>query len=146
MDNKQFYYEEGPVIKRIRPWALIVTLGYFLLIALLDGNWGEFVVKEIYLKILENILIAMIAFLYGSRGVEKVSQIMQRKTLFSMRKPLSERNAYRDQDDYLDTDDYRDTEDILYELEKDAHKYKLSKQQADIMERIEDIERANNLR
>jgi len=72
------YYKEGNTIKMIRPWALIITLGYFLAILVLDGNWGEFAIRDVYLNILENILVTMIAFLYGSRGVEKVSQIIKK--------------------------------------------------------------------
>ena len=80
-DNNEntFFYKEGKIIKMVRPWALIITLGYFLLAMTLDGNWGEFAIRDVYLNILENILITMIAFLYGSRGVEKVSQIIHKK-------------------------------------------------------------------
>ena len=57
--------------QRIRPYAFISTLIIFFILMILDGNIGEFHVRDIYLKILEAILTTMIIFYFTSRGVEK---------------------------------------------------------------------------
>jgi len=58
----------------IRPSGFLITLFVFLLIIFLDGNLGNFSVKEAYLPILETVLVTMIIALYGSRGIEKTAK------------------------------------------------------------------------
>ena len=55
----------------VRPSTFILTLFIFFILMVSDGNWGVFNIRDIYLKILESILVTMVIALFASRGVEK---------------------------------------------------------------------------
>jgi hypothetical protein len=65
--------------KFTRPGSFIVTLIFYFAITLLDGNYDEFTVKDIYVHILETILLTQITFLFTTRSVEKVVESWNRK-------------------------------------------------------------------
>jgi hypothetical protein len=64
--------EEHKWRKYIRPGSYIFSLIVFFALMFIDGNITGFAIKEIYLKILENLLLAMTAFYFTSRGLEKI--------------------------------------------------------------------------
>ena len=61
----------------VRPSTFILTLFIFFILMVFDGNWGEFHIRDIYLKILESILVTMVIALFASRGVEKTFGIIK---------------------------------------------------------------------
>ena len=58
----------------IRPVGFVVTLGIFFLLMFIDGNVGNFTVREAYLPILETVLVTIVVAFFGSRGVEKTTR------------------------------------------------------------------------
>ncbi len=63
--------------KYVRPGALLSTLLLFMILMIIDGNIGEFSIKEHYLTILETLLTTMVVFYYSSRGIEKVAKTIK---------------------------------------------------------------------
>ncbi len=69
--------EEEPKWKAfIRPGGFIITLFLFFLLVFIDGNVGEFAIKEAYFPIIEAVLVTIVIALYASRGAEKVTNYM----------------------------------------------------------------------
>lgn len=57
--------------KVIRPLSIVISLGVFFFIMFADGNWGDFTVKEIYIKTLGSMIEVQFIFYFTSKGVEK---------------------------------------------------------------------------
>ena len=66
-----------PFNKFIRPGALTISLIIFMILMVLDGNIGEFTIRNNYLDILETLLTTMVVFYFSSRGIEKVAKTIQ---------------------------------------------------------------------
>ena len=63
-----------------RPGSFVLTMFVFFTIMILDGNYGEFAIRDIYVHILEGIIITMIVALFTSRGAEKIVDRLSDKT------------------------------------------------------------------
>ncbi|ACF12745.1 conserved hypothetical protein [Chloroherpeton thalassium ATCC 35110] len=61
--------------KSVRPLLLIGSFVLFFLASLADGNFGGFQIKDIYIPIYKEIMLTGVMFYFGSRGIEKISQI-----------------------------------------------------------------------
>ena len=57
--------------KNIRPMSLIFLLIVLTTFALTDGNVGEFVIKEHYISIYEQLALAAFSFYFIIRGINK---------------------------------------------------------------------------
>ena len=97
----------------IRPITFIITLLIFFIIMLLDGNWNEFQIRDIYLKILESILVTMVIALFTSRGVEKTFDIIKSK-----QEPQKENERPYDYRDYDQQNKYQEDEPDIYKKYK----------------------------
>lgn len=65
---------EQPTLKYIRPGIIIWLTLFTCLLALIDGNVGEFTVKESYITLLEAILVVTYGSFFIGRSVEKVKK------------------------------------------------------------------------
>ena len=65
-DNEHF------ITRMVRPLSFIFVQILFGSIVLLDGNMGEFSVKEAYIPVIEGLMLTMTIAYFGSRGAEKV--------------------------------------------------------------------------
>lgn len=66
-DNKA-----GLLNRIVRPATLVYVLVVFTLLAIADGNLGGFVVKEVYIKALTEVLWIAIPAYFGARTIEKI--------------------------------------------------------------------------
>jgi len=64
--------------KNIRPLSLVFLLGTVSVLALFDGNVGEFVVGNSYVELFRQLLLLAFGFYFGSRGVEKVVKVWKK--------------------------------------------------------------------
>jgi len=70
----------GTVLARnVRPLTLIYLLFVFTLLALTDGNFGEFVVKAIYITVFEALLYIVFTAYFTSRGLEHIARYLSGK-------------------------------------------------------------------
>ena len=65
-DNEHF------ITRLVRPLSVVFMLVLFVIIVLLDGNVGMFLVNPAYVPVIENLLVTMIFAYFGSRGAEKI--------------------------------------------------------------------------
>jgi len=68
-DNQNF------ITRIVRPFVVVYVVVMFTAITMLDGNIGDFQIKQSYIPIFETLLIAVIGAYFGSRGFEKVASI-----------------------------------------------------------------------
>lgn len=64
--------------KNIRPLALVFLLGTVSVLALFDGNIGEFAVGDSYVELYRQLLLLAFGFYFGSRGIEKVVKVWKK--------------------------------------------------------------------
>lgn len=64
--------------KNIRPLVLIFILAIYSLFSVLDGNIGEFNIAQSYIELLGQWGMLIMSFYFGSRGAEKISQIIKK--------------------------------------------------------------------
>ena len=64
--------------KNIRPLTLVFLLGLVSILAVFDGNIGEFVVEDSYVDLYRQLLLLAFGFYFGSRGVEKVMKVWKK--------------------------------------------------------------------
>lgn len=72
--------KDGVFTKYLRPASLAITLLFVLVIAVLDGNVGEFTVKAVYLTMIGGVLSIMVMFYFSSRGAEKIADTAAKAT------------------------------------------------------------------
>jgi len=65
---------EQPSLKYLRPGIIIWLTLFVSLLALVDGNVGDFTVKDSYIKLLEAILMVVYGAFFIGRSVEKVKK------------------------------------------------------------------------
>ena len=63
----------------IRPFAVISTLIFFMVVSVIDGTYIN--VKEPYIKILDGLLTTLVVMYFGSRGFEKISYHLNSKDI-----------------------------------------------------------------
>lgn len=63
--------------KSVRPLTVIVLLVLFLFFATADA-FGWMSVSEVYLDMLDDLMLTAIAFYFGSRGIEKTAKTLRR--------------------------------------------------------------------
>ncbi len=63
------------ITKMVRPFIVVWVVMVFTLIAFLDGNYGDFTLKESYIPVFEMLLIGVIGAYFGGRSFEKISSI-----------------------------------------------------------------------
>jgi hypothetical protein len=72
--------QDDKLAKRVRPASLLYLMGFMTVIILADSIDGlGFDVKESYVGLIETLLVTVFVAYFGSRGIEKVSQIRSRK-------------------------------------------------------------------
>ncbi|MDX1808302.1 MAG: hypothetical protein R3331_02055 [Sulfurospirillaceae bacterium] len=69
---------EHIITRLVRPLSFIYVLVIFSFMALLDGNIGTFHINTAYLPIFQGLLGTMVVAYFGSRGIEKVSNIIKK--------------------------------------------------------------------
>lgn len=68
--------QDDTLAKRVRPASLLYLLMFMTVIILADSITGlGFEVKESYVDLIETLLVTVFVAYFGSRGIEKVSQI-----------------------------------------------------------------------
>lgn len=65
--------------KNIRPLVLIFLLAMYSVMVILDGNIGGFQINEAYIQLLGQWGMLVMSFYFGSRGAEKIAQIITKK-------------------------------------------------------------------
>jgi len=63
---------EHTITRLIRPLSYGMMFILFLSAVFLDGNIGEFKIKDVYIPVIETLFSTMTIFYFGSRGIEKV--------------------------------------------------------------------------
>ena len=63
--------------KNIRPASLIFLMLTFVIISFADGNVGEFTLADGYQEIYQSLLLVSFSAYFGSRGLEKITNIRQ---------------------------------------------------------------------
>ena len=63
--------------KNIRPASLIFLMLTFVIISFADGNVGEFTLADGYQEIYQSLLLVSFSAYFGSRGLEKITNIKQ---------------------------------------------------------------------
>lgn len=62
--------------KNIRPLVLIFLLGMYSLLSLIDGNVSDIVINESYVQLLGQWGMLVMSFYFGSRGLEKITNLI----------------------------------------------------------------------
>lgn len=71
---------DDPAAKKVRPYSLVYMLFLMTVIVLGDSiQLLQFEVKDSYISLVETLLVTMVVAYFGSRGIEKVSQIKNGK-------------------------------------------------------------------
>lgn len=71
---------DDPAAKKVRPYSLVYMLFLMTVIILGDSiQLLQFEVKDSYISLVETLLVTMVVAYFGSRGIEKVSQIKNGK-------------------------------------------------------------------
>ena len=70
---------DSTLTKMIRPLSVIFTTLVISALAITHGNFGDFVVDESYIVLFKNLLILQYGFYFGSRGIEKVVETINKK-------------------------------------------------------------------
>lgn len=65
--------------KNVRPMTLVFLLVSYFFLAVSDGNIGQFQVQDMYVNLLGQMMNLAFVFYFGSRGAEKIAQIVKRK-------------------------------------------------------------------
>lgn len=60
--------------KNVRPLTLIYLIAVVSVLALTDGNVGEFAIRSEYITLFTGLLTLVFSFYFGSRGIEKVME------------------------------------------------------------------------
>lgn len=60
--------------KNIRPLSLVYLTVVVSILTLFDGNVGEFTINTAYIELFKSLLLMAFTFYFGSRGVEKIIQ------------------------------------------------------------------------
>ena len=67
---------DDPAAKKVRPYSLVYMLFLMTVIVLGDSiQLLQFEVKDSYISLVETLLVTMVVAYFGSRGIEKVTQI-----------------------------------------------------------------------
>ena len=62
------------ITRLVRPVSFALMFVLFLSIVLLDGNVGEFEIREAYIAVIESLFTVMTIFYFSSRGLEKITK------------------------------------------------------------------------
>lgn len=62
------------ITRLVRPVSFALMFLLFLSIVLLDGNIGDFQIREAYIKVIESLFTVMTIFYFSSRGLEKITK------------------------------------------------------------------------
>lgn len=62
--------------KNVRPMTLVFLLGAITILAITDGNIGSFTIRQEYITLFQGLLTMAFAFYFGSRGIEKVTELI----------------------------------------------------------------------
>jgi len=65
--------------KKVRPFSLVFLMLAVTAFALLDGNFFTFVIKPAYIDLFQALLMLVFGAYFGSRGLEKITQIRAKK-------------------------------------------------------------------
>ncbi len=63
----------------VRPLSYTFILALFAIIALFDGNIGQFSINPEYIPVINGLLTTMTIAYFGSRGIEKVTKTVKDK-------------------------------------------------------------------
>ena len=67
---------DDPAAKKVRPYSLVYMIFLMTIIVLGDSiQLLQFEVKDSYISLIETLLVTMVVAYFGSRGIEKVTQI-----------------------------------------------------------------------
>jgi len=70
---------DDPWAKKVRPLSLIYMIVVTTILAVMDGNAWGFTVKDAYIDLFQALLMLAFGAYFGSRGLEKIYQIKNRK-------------------------------------------------------------------
>lgn len=65
--------------KNVRPLVLMFLVLVMTALVIADSTGGAFKVKEVWVELIETLLVTVVLAYFGSRGVEKYSKIRTRK-------------------------------------------------------------------
>jgi len=65
---------DNKLTKMIRPLSLIFTTIVVSALAITDGNFGSFVVDDLYIELFKSLMGLQYMFYFGSRGAEKIME------------------------------------------------------------------------
>lgn len=68
-DNEHF------ITRLVRPLVVIFLYCLFGVMALMDGNVGEFSINSAYIPVIQTLLVTVTVAYFGSRGIEKATKI-----------------------------------------------------------------------
>ena len=68
---------EHLMTRLIRPLSYAWVLFMFTVIMVGDGNWG-FTIKEVYIPVIESLMVTMTIAYFGSRGIEKTTKFLRK--------------------------------------------------------------------
>lgn len=69
---------EHPITRLVRPVSYGLMFVMFLSMVMFDGNIGTFVIKDIYIPVIESLFGTMTIFYFGSRGAEKIAKLLKK--------------------------------------------------------------------
>lgn len=72
--------------KNIRPLSLAYLLGVISILAVTDGNIGEFEITTAYIDLFKSLLLMVFSFYFGSRAIEKVTESIGKYNLYKDKK------------------------------------------------------------
>jgi len=76
MNNLREILQDNIFTKLVRPASFVSLLIIFIIFSIIDGNFFDINIKEIYIKLFGEILQTMVIFYFTSRGLEKVSRYL----------------------------------------------------------------------
>ena len=70
---------ENLITRIVRPAIVVFLFVLFGAVVLTDGNIGDFKINAAYIPVLQTLLVTVTVAYFGSRGIEKVSKVINAK-------------------------------------------------------------------
>jgi len=70
---------ENLITRLVRPFIVVFLYLLFGAVVLTDGTIGKFAINEAYIPVLQTLLVTVTVAYFGSRGLEKTTNILKNK-------------------------------------------------------------------
>ena len=78
MQNIREILQDNKFTKLVRPASFVSLLIIIVIFSIIDGNYFGISIKETYIKLFGELLQTMVIFYFTSRGLEKISQYINK--------------------------------------------------------------------